>query len=158
MHIWPFAGAKVQAKSTKLHIYAMLAQSLLCIEFSKKNDGILKQREAAMDTFLRMTVSLKQAKRHWTLFQRWQCPWNNLAVTTGEASILFMEYCVDGCVWWGAISSGPTPDCKPQAPTIRCLLPSLVFVKTLPKINFLALAWATYFDRGWTAKVQWTTY
>ena len=31
----------------------------------------------------------------------------------------------DVCDGGGAISSSPTPDCKPPAPTIRCLLPSL---------------------------------
>ena len=30
-------------------------------------------------------------------------------------------------------------------------------MKSLPKLNFLALAWATYLDRGWTTKVLWTT-
>ena len=42
----------------------------------------------------------------------------------------FVFVCIQGyypCKLWvgcGAIPSGPTPDCKPLAPTIRCLLPS----------------------------------
>ena len=64
MHIRPFAGAKVQAKCTKSHLYAMLAQSLHWRGVSKRNDGVLETSEAALDAILKMTVSLKLAKRY----------------------------------------------------------------------------------------------
>ena len=48
MHIRPFAGAKVQAKCTKSHLYAMLAQSLHWRGVSKRNDGVLETSEAAL--------------------------------------------------------------------------------------------------------------
>ena len=37
-------------------------------------DGVLKTSAAALDTFSKMRVYLKQAQRHSTLFQRLRCP------------------------------------------------------------------------------------
>ena len=73
----------------------MLAQSMHCRGFSKKNDSVLEQSEAALDTFFKDDSVLETSVAALNTFSK------NLAVTTGKASILFLGYCVDGCVWWG---------------------------------------------------------
>ena len=110
--------------------------------------------KCCMRLFEVLTVSLKQAKWHLTLFQRWLRPWNNqngtsyvlkfsgvlqtsnaapdICMVTAEGrscynnwqsqhSVLGKLFGCSICVM-GAISSGPSPDCKPSAPTIALVI------------------------------------
>ena len=53
MQIGPWEGAKMAVNCTN-YVFLALFQS----------DGVLETSEAALDTFSKMTVSLKQAKQH----------------------------------------------------------------------------------------------
>ena len=59
MQIGPWGGAKMAKKGT-YNTFLALFQS----------DGVLETREAALDVFSKITVSLKQAQRHSALFDR----------------------------------------------------------------------------------------
>ena len=59
MQIGPWGGAKMAKKGT-YNTFLALFQS----------DGVLETSEVALDAFPKITVSLKQAKRHSMLFQR----------------------------------------------------------------------------------------
>ena len=70
MQIGPRAGEKLQGKHSRAHTKSYKMADFCTFQHFFYENGVLETSAAALDGFSKMTVSLKQARWHLTVFQR----------------------------------------------------------------------------------------